>query len=507
MKEQDLLEEIGKVSEELIAAHALPDAKRYGEGGAEQSVTAKEQIVMSEKKNEYIKNPFIRALPAIAAAAAVLVAGVIILPKTGLMRTPATSVDSEVETSEITETSDFRLKISKAWMNVIPGAELEHSGNLDVTAELEYAGQDAAPTVWYGGFTLEKNGKLLYENVADSVQPEHFENPAAEPAENGAVIYDKEPEPLPVAYSAQGAVPLSILAPDLDAHWIQNEPGDLMLTVYCRVGSPAAEPITVTAPVTDYEVRDFEPTVALPDLNNWTYNDAKQQIESAGLFVDKRSAYSDEIPEGHVISTDPELPAELAPGTYVRVIVSLGSGHNIIPVPNFIGMNWELAETMADGMGLTLTKNAVPSSEPEGTVLAQSIEVGTEVAEDTVIDLEVSTGSEQSEFQIRTFRIPFQIPTGVTGQFHIELYKDGECVETGSSFDPEYAAGTTSVAVTVENVADVIAYLVNDRTGAKAEIGICHLDAWDGNFSFDKEINIEEVFRQVTETGTSSADQ
>ena len=81
MKEQDLLEEIGKVSEELIAAHALPDAKRYGEGGAEPSVTAKEQIVMSEKKNEYIKNPFIRMLPAIAAVAAVLVAGVIILPK------------------------------------------------------------------------------------------------------------------------------------------------------------------------------------------------------------------------------------------------------------------------------------------------------------------------------------------------------------------------------------------------------------------------------------------
>lgn len=457
---------------------------------------------MSEKKNEYIKNPFIRALPAIAAVAAVLVAGVIILPKTGIMRTPATSV----ETSEVTETSDYRLNIEGAHLLVNPELELEHSASMDIFAELEYAGQGTSQTVWYGGFMLEKNGKLLYKYLPDSVQPENSAQQAGESVEGGAVYYDKEPDPIPVICSAQGTVPFGASAHELDAHWIQNEPGDLMLTVYCRVGSPAAEPITVTAPVTDYEVKDVE-SITLPDLNNWTYDEAKQQIQSAGLFVDKRSAYSDEIPEGHVISTDPENLETLSPGTYVRVIVSLGSNRNTVLIPNFIGMDWELAKTMADGMGLILGKNVVPSSEPEGTVLAQSIEVGTEVAEDTVIDLDVSSGDERTEFQIRIFRIPFQIPAGVTGQFHIVLYKDGECVETGTSFNPEYAAGVTSVTVQVEADTDLIAYLVNDRTGAKAEIGICHLDAWDGNFSFGEEVNMEEVFRQVTETGTSSADQ
>lgn len=503
MKEQDLLEEIGKVSEELIAAHALPDATRYGEGGAEQSVTAKEQIVMSEKKNEYIKNPFIRMLPAIAAVAAVLVAGVIILPKTGLMRTPATSVSSEVEMSEITEISDFRLNVEGAHLLVNPGLEPEHSASMDIMAELEYAGQGTSQTVWYGGFTLEKNGKLLYENVADGVQPEHFENPAAESAKNGAVIYDKEPEPLPVAYSAQGANPIGITAPGLDAHWIQNEPGDLMLTVYCKVGSPAAEPIAVTAPVTDYDVKEVE-SITLPDLNNRTYDEAKRLIQEAGLFVDKRNAYSDEIPEGHVISTDPENLGTLSPGTSVRVTVSLGPSSIIIPVPNFTGMNWEVAKTMADGMGLILGKNAVPSSEPEGTVLAQSIEVGTEVAEDTVIDLDVSSGDERTEFQIRQVRITFPVPAGADGLFHIGLYKDGECVVAGTSFNPEYAAGVTSVTVQVEADTDLTAYLVNDKTDAKAEIGTCHLDAADGSFSFGEEVNMEEVFRQVTETGDAS---
>ncbi len=502
MKEQDLLEEIGKVSEELIAAHALPDAKRYGEGGAEQSVTAKEQIVMSEKKNEYIKNPFIRMLPAIAAVAAVLVAGVIILPKTGIMRTPATSV----ETSEVTETSDYRLNIEGAHLLVNPELELEHSASMDIFAELEYAGQGTSQTVWYGGFMLEKNGKLLYKYLPDSVQPENSAEQANEAAEDGAVHYDKEPEPLPVVYSAQGAVPFGASAHELDAHWIQNEPGDLMLTVYCRVGSPAAAPIAVTAPVTDYDVKDVE-SITLPDLNNWTYDEAKRLIQEAGLFVDKRVAYSDEIPEGHVISTDPELPAELAPGSYVRVIVSLGPNRNTVLVPNFTGMDWERAKTMADGMGLVLGKNVVPSSEPEGTVLSQSIEVGKEAAEDTVIDLDVSSGDERAEFQIRQVRITFPVPAGADGLFHIGLYKDGECVVAGTSFNPEYAAGVTSVTVQVEADTDLTAYLVNDKTDAKAEIGTCHLDAADGSFSFGEEVNMEEVFRQVTETGTSSADQ
>ncbi|MBR3417636.1 MAG: hypothetical protein IKG82_02970, partial [Oscillospiraceae bacterium] len=92
MKEQDLLEEIGKVSEELIAAHALPDAEAYAD-------EKKEYIVMQQKKSEYIKNPILRRLPAIAAIAAVLVAGVIIvpklLPKSGFV-TPGASMEQEV---------------------------------------------------------------------------------------------------------------------------------------------------------------------------------------------------------------------------------------------------------------------------------------------------------------------------------------------------------------------------------------------------------------------------
>ena len=498
MKEQDLLEEIGKVSEELIAAHALPDAKRYGEGGAEHSVTAKEQIVMSEKKNEYIKNPFIRALPAIAAAAAVLVAGVIILPKTGIMRTPATRPATSVETSEVTETSDYRLNNEGAHLLVNPELELEHSASMDIFAELEYAGQGTSQTVWYGGFMLEKNGKLLYKYLPASVQPENSAQQAGESVEGGAVYYDKEPDPIPVICSAQGAVPFGASAHELDAHWIQNEPGDLMMTVFCRVGSPAANPILITVPVTDYSVKDIG-GVELPDVNNWTYNEAKRLIQEAGLFVDKRSAYSDEIPEGHVISTDPEGRSVVSPGTYVRVFVSLGPNRNTVLIPNFIGMDWELAKTMADGMGLILGKNPVPSSEPEGTVLRQDRKVGEEVAEDTVVELEVSAGSADGEVQARSVRIKFQIPAAAAdGLFHIDLYKDGAVWMSGSNFNPEYAAGVTSLEVTVEEDTDVIAYLVNNATDAKAEIGTYHIDYNNRTSTPVQEVNMEEVFRQVT---------
>ena len=78
---------------------------------------------------------------------------------------------------------------------------------------------------------------------------------------------------------------------------------------------------------------------------------------------------------------------------------------------------------------------------------------------------------------------------------------------SGSNFNPEYAAGVTSLEVTVEEDTDVIAYLVNNATDAKAEIGTYHIDYKNRTSAPVQEANMEEVFRQVTETGTSSADQ
>lgn len=453
MKEQDLLEEIGKVSEELIAAYALPDAKQFGEGGAEKSGTAKEQIVMSEKKSEYIKNPFIRALPAIAAAAAVLVAGVIILPKTNLMRTPATSPDSVSGTEE----SAFRLEISDAKLTVMNNADLEHAGTLDADAALIYTAQETPPAVWYNGFRLEKNGTELYRCLTDG------ENAVKMGFTQESAEQEGTAEP----------IPLHFCAPDLDPHYIQNESGDLWLTLYVQVGSQDAEPTEITVPVI-YQIVEIT-GLEIPDMTGWDYETARQTLQASGLLVDKRSAYDDDVAAGQVISTDPEGSATVAPGSYVRVTVSLGANKDTVLIPDFVDMDWDLAEAMAEGIGLTLQKEETASTAPAGIVLSQNLAVGEEVPEGTAVILTVSA-EDNADAETNAVRLQFEVPANVSGTFHIELLEDGRVVSSGSSFDPEFAAGVTSLTVRGTGEADLLAVLVNDNTNTSANIGTYHVN-------------------------------
>lgn len=233
--------------------------------------------------------------------------------------------------------------------------------------------------------------------------------------------------------------------------------------------------------------------VQLQDVKGWSYNDARQAIQNAGLFVDKRSTYDETVEEGHVISTDPEGPAELEPGTYVLVTVSLGKNRNMVLVPNFIDMDWDLAKTMADGVGLVLAKNEVDDNAPMGKVLRQDTKVGEEVPEDTVIELTVSSGKKKDT----PVRVMFNIPANANGLFHIELYEGGVAVAAGGSFNPEYAAGTTTLTVNGKDSTDMLAVLVNDATGARANIGTYHID-FTTQSSQQMSGDIAEAFKQVT---------
>ncbi|MBP0967957.1 MAG: PASTA domain-containing protein [Oscillospiraceae bacterium] len=489
MKEQDLLEEIGKVSEELIAANALPDAKRFGEGSAEKSVAAKEQIIMSEKKSEYIKNPFIRVLPAIAAAAAVLVAGVIILPKTNLMRTPATSVDTVPETEEQTA---LRLEIEDAKLTVMNNVALEQSGSLEVDANLIYTAQETPPTVWYSGFRLEKNGTELFSNdlFADT-EPAMMEFPQD----------SAEQEDTANSQSAREPISMYFCATDLDPHYIQNESGDLWLTAYFKVGSPDAEPTEITVPVI-YQVVEVT-GLEIPDMTGWDYETAKQTLQSAGLMVDKRSAYDDEVAAGQVIATDPEGSAIVKPGSFVRVTVSLGANKDTILIPNFVDMDWELAEAMAEGMGLTLQKEEAASTAPAGIVMSQNLEVGTEVPEGTVVILTVSA-EDNADADTNAVRMKFEVPANVSGTFHIELLEDGRVVSSGSSFNPEFAAGVTSLTVSGTGEADLVAVLVNDKMNLSATIGTYHVN-YSGKTVQQTSGDTAAAFREIAGNDESSA--
>ena len=212
--------------------------------------------------------------------------------------------------------------------------------------------------------------------------------------------------------------------------------------------------------------------VLLQDFTNWDYETAKSTIVGQGLFVDKRSAYDPNVEKGRVISTDPQGPIELEPGSYVRVTLSLGKNKETVPVPNFIGMKWDLAKTTAESMKLTLAKKEVDDMAEEGTVLNQNVQPNEEVSEGSLIELTVSSGKKKEQ----PVRISFQIPPNAAGKFHICLYEGGIARAVGGQFDVDYAAGVTSLVLEGNETIDVVAVLVNDDNGNDATIGTYRVD-------------------------------
>ena len=90
----------------------------------------------------------------------------------------------------------------------------------------------------------------------------------------------------------------------------------------------------------------------------------------------------------------------------------------------------------------------------------------------------------------------FNIPSGISGKYHIGLYEGGIARAVGGLFEPEYAAGVTAVTIEGNETTDVVAVLVNDDNGKEATLGMytIHFDTQ----SYDTlSENIAEAFEQV----------
>ena len=211
--------------------------------------------------------------------------------------------------------------------------------------------------------------------------------------------------------------------------------------------------------------------VLLPDITDWDFEAARATIVGLGLFVDKHMSYDPSVEKDKVISVDPQGPIEIEPGSYVRVTVSLGPNADVVPVPNFVNMSWDLAKEIAESLNLAPSMKKITSAATAGTVLSQSIPPETEVSEGTEIELTVSGGGKKG-----AVRIAFGLPADVKGEYSIRLYENDAEKADGGLFAPELSAGITTVVVEGENTAELRAVLVNDANGKEVVIGTYHVD-------------------------------
>ncbi|GGQ52387.1 Stk1 family PASTA domain-containing Ser/Thr kinase [Couchioplanes azureus] len=171
-----------------------------------------------------------------------------------------------------------------------------------------------------------------------------------------------------------------------DGRYDENVPKDVVLAQ----DPPAAERIVNGGQIT-LTLSLGPERHPVPDVVGLEVAAARGEIENIKLsFQEGTGEYSDTVPQGVVISTNPKAGQTLKPGETVTVVVSKGKAP--ITVPPVVGRTIDEARNVLQGLGLTVVEQYKDSTQPANTVIAQSPGPGAGAERDDEIKLEVSKG-------------------------------------------------------------------------------------------------------------------
>jgi eukaryotic-like serine/threonine-protein kinase len=129
----------------------------------------------------------------------------------------------------------------------------------------------------------------------------------------------------------------------------------------------------------------------VPDVTGMELSAARGELEQVKLKLKEgEGKYSDTVPQGVVISTNPKADTSLKPGATVTVVVSKGRAP--ITVPDLSGKNINDARAQLQQLGLAAVEQYKDSDQPADTVIGQTPKAGSGVEKDAEVKLDVSKG-------------------------------------------------------------------------------------------------------------------
>ena len=143
--------------------------------------------------------------------------------------------------------------------------------------------------------------------------------------------------------------------------------------------------------------------VLLPNLVGLSKEEAKSEAENAKLVYKEaeEGEYSSEVPEGYVISQDPQYVENynVKEGSEITVVISKGTEKAI--VPNVEGKSQDEAIKMLEDANLKAeVVEETSQTVKEGYVVSQETEPDTEVSAGDTIKIHVSTGTGIKQVQM-----------------------------------------------------------------------------------------------------------
>lgn len=256
-----------------------------------------------------------------------------------------------------------------------------------------------------------------------------------------------------------------------------------------------------TTTVTETTAADAETKRAATTLVSASNTSKSKQTESTTATAAVSGTAKTTASKGNAGTTKGSTAAKSDTVSSTTTTTSRNRGKTTV-VPYFLHITWEEAEELANYHEVKVTKKLVDhfnedDADNSGQVVAQSIEVDTEVEKGTVIELTVLEG----EPDLIPVMLWFQIFPSYTGKYHIDLYEDGKLVAAGPQFQPEYTTRDNDFVCTPlefagEGASTYEAMLVNEETGEKAKIGRYYVDFDTMKFSVLEEQPIQ-AFRQL----------
>jgi serine/threonine-protein kinase len=187
--------------------------------------------------------------------------------------------------------------------------------------------------------------------------------------------------------------------------------------------------------------------IAIPSLAGMTQSQAAKTVAELGLTVDvTEKVFSEDVPIGKVITSDPAGGGRVAIAGTVHLIISKGKER--IEVPDLVGLTVELATVALGEKNLKIGRvtEKFSATLEAGLLIDGNPASGSEVRKDSTVDLIVSKGIEQVELA------NFQGKT--SDQAQSELTEAGLIVSSKYEFSDNIPVGTV-ISQTPSDVATI----------------------------------------------------
>lgn len=227
--------------------------------------------------------------------------------------------------------------------------------------------------------------------------------------------------------------------------------------------------------------------ISVPDVYNIYVSKAKEQIKNLGLEyeIQSRVVEVNGVTKDFVIETIPAKGELVKEGSVITIFVSLGPEIQDVIMPDLLTMKQEDAEKQLISKGLKVKSNPVDSSEPEGTVVGQSINKDEIVQQGTEVTLSISSGKSP----VKSWKLVVPITQGSEGSFKFTAYINGEVVGTANKDNVAYAS-TVEIPISGSGVAEIIIEIKNNDTNTIAQLARYSFDFDSGTateLSYDEE--------------------